>query len=106
MSPDRWRKVEELCHAALQRDVTLRAAYLHEACAGDDSLRQEVESLLAQEGQVGSFLEASPLQDIAAQAAREAKSFGAEPSESQNAAPGQSLVGRQLGSYLVRAKIG
>jgi serine/threonine-protein kinase len=106
MTPERWRRVEELCHAALERDVTLRAAYLHEACVGDDSLRREVESLLAQEEQAGSFLEASPLQDIAAQAARDAMSFGGEPSESQNAAQETSLVGRQLGSYLVRAKIG
>lgn len=69
MTPERWRRIEELCHAALERDGTLRAAFLHEACAGDDSLWREVESLLAQEGQIGSFLEASPLQDIAAQAA-------------------------------------
>jgi len=110
MTPDRWRTIEELCHGALERDVTLRAAFLHEACAGDDELRQEVESLLAQEGQVVGFLEASPLQEIAAQAGGEAMSFGNEPAASpdaaQEASQAESLVGRQLGSYLVRAKIG
>ncbi|MBF8304952.1 MAG: protein kinase family protein, partial [Acidobacteria bacterium] len=47
MTPERWRKVEDLYHAAAERDVTLRAAYLHEACGSDDELRREVERLLA-----------------------------------------------------------
>src|SRR5262245_34332807 len=99
MAPERWRRIEELCHAPLERDRPLRAAFLEEACAGDEELRREVESLLAQEGQVGSFLEASPLKDLAAQEAQAAIAFGSELAQS-------SAVGRQLGSYQVRAKIG
>ncbi|MGH9783344.1 MAG: protein kinase domain-containing protein [Terriglobia bacterium] len=91
MTPDQWRKVEQLYHAALERDVTLRAAYLHEACAGDDSLRQEVETLLAAGEKSTANLE-SPIQQAAARLFEES--------------PTQSLVGKQLGSYLVRAKIG
>ena len=48
MTPERWRQVEELYHAALTRDVTERAAFLAHACAGDEALRREVESLLTQ----------------------------------------------------------
>ena len=112
MTPERWRKVEELYHAARERDVTLRAAYLQEACPGDDSLRQEVETLLAQDEAAGSFLEASPLKDVGAKAAPEAKPFKNEPVQlqpqgaAQAGSPGDTLVGRQLGCYLVRAKIG
>ena len=106
MTPERLHKVEELYYAARDRDVTLRAAYLHEACADDDSLRREVESLLAQEEQAGSFLAASPAKDVAAKAAQAAMPIGDEPAQSQKASQEQSLVGRQLGSYQVRAKIG
>ena len=49
MTPERWRQVEDLCHAALARAVDERAAFLAAACAGDDALQREVESLLAQE---------------------------------------------------------
>jgi eukaryotic-like serine/threonine-protein kinase len=45
--PDRWNTVEGLYHAALARPVDERATFLAEACAGDEGLRREVESLLA-----------------------------------------------------------
>ena len=44
---DRWRHVEELCQAALDRSVGERESFLSSACGGDAALRQEVESLLA-----------------------------------------------------------
>jgi serine/threonine protein kinase/Tol biopolymer transport system component len=47
-SPDRWATVERLYHGALARPAGERAAFLAEACAGDDALRRDVESLLAQ----------------------------------------------------------
>lgn len=47
MKPDRWQQVDELFHAAAERAPGDRAAFLADACAGDDSLRREVESLLA-----------------------------------------------------------
>jgi hypothetical protein len=37
-----------LYHAALERDSGARAAYLARACEGDEELRREVASLLAQ----------------------------------------------------------
>jgi hypothetical protein len=48
-SPDRWATVERLYHAALAQPVGDRAAFLAKACAGDEELRREVESLLAQD---------------------------------------------------------
>ena len=48
MHADRWRRVQELYHAAYERPVHARGAFLDEACAGDATLREEVESLLAQ----------------------------------------------------------
>jgi serine/threonine protein kinase/pimeloyl-ACP methyl ester carboxylesterase len=48
MRPDRWREVERLYHAALERDPEARAAFLAEASAGDQELHDEVQSLLEQ----------------------------------------------------------
>ncbi len=47
MTPDRWRQINELFHAALTLDAQSREAYLSEVCRGDAGLRQEVESLVA-----------------------------------------------------------
>jgi len=47
MSPERWTRVGRLYSAVLAQPVEGRAAFLAEACAGDEDLRHEVESLLA-----------------------------------------------------------
>ena len=49
MTPERWQEIEELYHAALKREPSQRSAFLKQACAGDEALRREVESLLAME---------------------------------------------------------
>ena len=48
-SPDRWGAVERLFHGALALPIEARATFLTEACAGDDELRRDVESLLAKD---------------------------------------------------------
>jgi hypothetical protein len=53
MTPERWRQVTELFHAALARDESQRAAFLSDACAGNQALRHEVESLLEQKDSEG-----------------------------------------------------
>jgi hypothetical protein len=47
MTDDRWRRIEDICHDALERPPDERGAFVREACAGDAALRMEVESLLA-----------------------------------------------------------
>jgi len=47
MDAERWQKIERVFHAALQAEPDKRAAILSDLCAGDESLRREVESLLA-----------------------------------------------------------
>jgi eukaryotic-like serine/threonine-protein kinase len=46
MTPDRWKRLEEIYHAARTRDSAERAAYVAEACGDDDDLRLQIESLL------------------------------------------------------------
>jgi Tol biopolymer transport system component len=56
VTADRWRRVGDLCNAALECAVEERAAFLTTACAGDAGLQREVESLLAQEDKAAGFL--------------------------------------------------
>ena len=65
MEPERWQKIERLYYAALERKGSVRAAFVAEACAGDESLRKDVESLLAQAEQTGSFLDGPALESAA-----------------------------------------
>ena len=55
-SSDRWATVERVYHAALAQSVETRAAFLAEACANDEELRLQVESLLAQDASADAVL--------------------------------------------------
>jgi len=79
MSPQRWRNLEELFHAALERKPEERGAFLEQACHDDADLRREIESLLAQGG---SLLE-HPAWELQ-----------------------QPKPGARLGSYQIGARIG
>lgn len=46
MNPDRWRKIQDLFHAAEEVEPQRRAGFLEEACGGDLSLKAQVETLL------------------------------------------------------------
>lgn len=53
---DRWERVKDLFEAALEHSGDGRAAFLDEECKDDGALRSEVESLLVEYEQAGSFL--------------------------------------------------
>ena len=64
MTVQRWERVKELLHQAMQLDRETRARFLDEACYADAPLRAELESLLvAEEGVRSSFLESPPHPD-------------------------------------------
>ena len=60
MSPERWQQIEKLLQAALERKPAERAAFLQQACAGDEVIRKEVESLLASNEHADSFSSPPP----------------------------------------------
>lgn len=66
MDPERWKRIDEIFHAALDRESSSRAAFLAEACKGDDSLREEVEDLLENHEKQSSLFD-SPPTDLAAE---------------------------------------
>ncbi len=87
---DRWRQVEDLFHRALEREGPERAAFLDEACAGDEALRREVESLLT-EGSESAFMETPAMEGEARELA-------------QGNRPG--LEGRRIGTFEILAPLG
>jgi non-specific serine/threonine protein kinase len=88
---ERWVTVKRLHQAALDREPGQRPAFLAAACGGDETLRREVESLLAYDTRAESFMEA-PAIDVVA------KNAGDDSST--------SLVGRTLGHFHVEAQLG
>ena len=57
MDVERWRKIEQLYHAALEREAGERPAFLQQACAGDEELLRKVHALLARDQQAENFLQ-------------------------------------------------
>jgi len=65
MTPERWERIKQVYHSALELEPGRRDVFLKEACAGDETLCKEVMSLLAQEGNSGEFFELPALQVVA-----------------------------------------
>jgi eukaryotic-like serine/threonine-protein kinase len=100
MEPDRWRPVEALCQAALERQASERAAFLAKACGDDEALRREVEALLAHEAEAAKFMEA-PALEVAVKALAE---DGIEPGKQSELDHG--LIGGTVSHYRVLEKLG
>jgi serine/threonine-protein kinase len=91
MTPERWQRVKELFQSALEREPSQRTAFLDQACAGDEELRKEVESLIASHEKTGSFIDA-PCFEAAAQVLGE---------ENPELTPGQ-----RIGHYKILSLLG
>ena len=72
---------------ALERDPEERSSFLRQACAGDESLRGEVESLLSSFDGASTFLEDCPAADLLSARSRE-------------------MQGRRIGAYRIVREIG
>src|SRR5262245_43158306 len=65
MTPEFYKRVCRICYEALQHEALRRSIFLDRACEGNASLRSEVETMLAYEGRLESFL-ATPAVILAA----------------------------------------
>src|SRR5262245_9330406 len=91
MKPEQWRQVDQLFQAALERAPEDRAAFISETCGDDDSLRREVEALLASDGQAGNFIDAPAYQLVARLLAED---------------DSRSLAGKSIGHYQIVSLLG
>jgi len=91
MNPERWQKLDELFHLALECEPGQRNAFIADACKGDEELRRELESMLEHHEQARDFIE-SPAYAI------ERDTLIDGPAETL-------LPGARLGHYKVRSHI-
>ena len=83
-----WQRLKDVFAGARAVPAERRAAYLVEACEGNESLREEVESLLASNERARSFLETPAAVQV------------------EDAVAAKSLEGQRIGAYQVDAWIG
>src|SRR6267378_3724657 len=88
---ERWEKIKELFETAVEREGSLRAAFLDEVCSGDPSLRAELGELIASHERAGSFMGA-PAYEPAIERVSEDRL--------------DSMVGCRVGSYQIIRQIG
>lgn len=90
IKPERWNQVDRLLDVALELSLEKRAAFLDEACAGDEELRKELDALLSSDDSAQSFLE-KPALEVAAKALVDNK---------------VSISGQTIGHYKITSRIG
>jgi len=88
VDPERWQRLNQIFHAALERPPAERRGFLRDACADDRPLISEIDSLLAAHDRASAF--ERPAYE------------GAVPLDEAE----DSLVGRHLGPYDVMSLLG
>ncbi|MDQ2922294.1 MAG: serine/threonine protein kinase, partial [Acidobacteriota bacterium] len=96
MTPERWQQVKEIFNSALQYEPAERSAFLVNACDGDDSLREEVESLISSHEKGGAFIDA-PAYEVAA---------GSLTNDEDELKPGQTVGPYDIVSLLGKGGMG
>jgi len=91
MSSARWQRIEEIFHAALDRDLKERDAFLTKACGTDTELLREVRSLLAETDKHRDFMD-RPAMEVEA--------------ESLSKQPAGTLAGRFIAHYHMGPLVG
>jgi eukaryotic-like serine/threonine-protein kinase len=91
MKPERWQKIDEIFHAALQCKPEERKAFIDEACRDDEDLRRELESLLAEESGADNFIEEPAMEVVAMDLADDRR---------------EALIAKNIGPYKIISRLG
>jgi hypothetical protein len=95
VTPERLRQIQELYHAARERQPDQRTAFLAGACESDEDLRREVESLLAADPAGACFLDEPVMRQAAGILASQ-----------QSSSEHRFAPGFELGPYVIEARLG
>src|ERR1035441_7880485 len=116
MTPDNWNKVKTLFEDALSREPSQRASFLAQNCL-DHSLRRQVEKLLANGQEAGSFLSdpvlnpriPAPHRILEGHAADESPGFDAGSGPllaAVSSVEEDAMAGRRFGAYRLVRQVG
>ncbi len=89
--PERWREIERLYHEAMAHSPADRAAFLIEACVGDETLRSDVQILVDQPVSAERFLDEPAL--------------GVQGRMTEVDTT-RDVIGRRVGVYSIQALVG
>jgi serine/threonine protein kinase/tetratricopeptide (TPR) repeat protein len=90
MTPERYQQIREVLVSAVACPLERRPIFLAEACAGDESLLQEIESLLEHEQPAKEFIEESAFA-VASRVLSDSS---------------EALISSQVGPYRIASEIG
>jgi serine/threonine protein kinase len=96
MKAERWQKIERLYNSALELEPERREAFLKQACAGDESVRQEVRRLLELQSRAEDFIESPAIEKLAHGIAVDSSSTNGS----------LSIIGKSIGRYRVVKQLG
>src|SRR5215831_19469259 len=90
MNEERWREIEALFHAALECAPAERAAFLDDACAGDEELRRQIDLLLSKHERSAEVL-GNAAADLAAEWVKEHE---------------HPIIGQSIGHFQILSELG
>ena len=100
MELERWQRIEQVYHSVLDVPQDRRSKFLEDTCSGDETLRREVEALLAYEDMAKNFMEAPALDTLARHLAIE--QVPDDSSEQHE----EHIVDRTISHYRILEKLG
>jgi serine/threonine protein kinase len=96
MTPERWQQIEQIYYKALKLNPVQREAFLDQFCAGDESLRKEIDVLLKGREEADDFIKSPAIEVLAHKIAAESP-----PVEKSH-----DSIGKQMSHYRIIEKIG
>ena len=116
ITPDNWNRAKELFEAALEMEPPQQASFLAEKCE-DENLRQQVERLLVNFQEAGSFLDDpvlgpkidtpdAPAKDPVPEFTQRAPESSSPSATATSAEAEDPMIGRQLGAYKLVRRVG
>lgn len=108
MSPERWKKIEEIFQEALDRKPSERQKFIEENCDTDAELRAEVEKLVARFESDEEFLESPVWTDsiLLQKSLKQQIASSLDEEISFSSTKSGSLIGKKIGVYRLTQELG